>query len=158
MVASLTIPFDAYQYYSAGSRMRILAVDPGEKHIGIAISDPTGTIATPHSILKHVARMLDAAAISDLAAQNQVELIVVGRSLDENGDPSPQSRRADRFIEAIKQQTDLPVITWDESFSTQAARQARIEMRTPRQKRRGHLDDLAAAITLQSYLDSRSNF
>ena len=137
--------------------MRILAVDPGEKHIGIAISDPTGTIATPHSILKHVARMLDAAAIANLAAQNQVELIVVGRSLDENGDPTPQSRRADRFIEAIKQQIDLSVIPWDESFSTRAARQARIEMRTPRQKRRGHLDDLAAAIILQSYLDSRSN-
>ena len=138
--------------------MRILAVDPGEKHIGIAISDPTGTIATPHSILKHVARMLDAAAIANLAAQNQVELIVVGRSLDENGDPTPQSRRADRFIEAIKQQSDLSVIPWDESFTTRESRQARIDMRTPRQKRRGHLDDHAAAIILQSYLDSRSNF
>jgi len=137
--------------------MRVLAVDPGEKHIGIAISDPTATIATPHSILKHVARMLDAAAIADLAAQNQVELIVVGRSLDENGDPTPQSRRADRFIEAIRQQSDLQVISWDESFSTRDARQAQIDMRIPRQKRQGHLDDHAAAMILQSYLDTRSN-
>lgn len=137
--------------------MRILAVDPGQKHIGIAISDPTSTIATPHSVLKHRARMLDAAAIAALAAQNQVELIVVGRSLDETGDPTPQSRRADRFIEAIKQQTDLPVISWDESFSTRDARQARIDMRIPRHKRQGHLDDYAAAMILQSYLDSRSN-
>ena len=84
-------------------------------------------------------------------------MIVIGKSLDDDGSPTPASRRADRLAEAIRQQCDLPLHTWDESFSTQDARQARIEMGTSRQKRRGHLDDLAATVILQSYLDSRSS-
>jgi putative Holliday junction resolvase len=137
--------------------MRILAIDPGEKHIGIAISDPTGRIATPLTVLQHISRPLDAAEITNLAHQYQVEMIVIGQSMDEDGSSTPLSRRADRLAEAIHQQCDLPVTMWDESFSTQEARQARIEMGTTRRKRRGHLDDLAATVILQSYLDSKPN-
>jgi putative Holliday junction resolvase len=135
--------------------MRILAVDPGEKHIGIAISDPTGTIATPLTVLNHVSRPVDAASIAGLARENQAELIVVGKSLDEDGRSTPQSRRSDRLVEAIQQQCNLPIITWDESFSTREARQARLVMRTQRHRRSGHLDDLAATVILQSYLDDK---
>jgi putative Holliday junction resolvase len=137
--------------------MRILAVDPGEKRIGIAMSDPTSTIATPLTVVQHVSRLMDAASIADLANQHQASLIVIGKSFDEEGLPSPQSRRADRLAEAIRQQCDIPLVMWDESFSTQAARQARLEMGTTHRKRRGHLDDLAATVILQSYLDSRVN-
>ena len=136
--------------------MRILAIDPGKKRIGVAISDPTSTIASPLTVLQHTSRPLDAAAIANLANEHQVELIVVGKSLDDQGLPIPASRRAERLVEAIQQQCDIPVITWDESFSTQAARQARIEMGVSRRKRKGHLDDLAATVILQSYLDARS--
>lgn len=135
--------------------MRILAVDPGEKRIGIAISDPTGTIASPLTVLKHVSRPVDAATIADLAREHQVWLIVIGKSLDEDGLSTTQSRRSDRLAEAIQQQCDLPILSWDESFSTQEARQARIEMHVNRRKRSGHLDELAATLILQSYLDSR---
>jgi putative Holliday junction resolvase len=134
--------------------LRILAVDPGEKKIGIAISDPTGTIASPLAVIKHISRPLDAAAIADLAQQNQVGLIVIGKSLDEEGAPTPQSKRADHLAEAIHQQSELPVLYWDESFSTQEARSSRIALGLTRKKRRGHLDDLAAAVILQSYLDA----
>ena len=137
--------------------MRILAVDPGEKRIGIAMSDPTSTIATPLTVVQHVSRLMDAASIADLANQHQASLIVIGKSFDEEGLPSPQSRRADRLAEAIRQQCDIPLVMWDESFSTQAARQAHLEMGTTHRKRRGHLDDLAATVILQSYLDSRVN-
>jgi putative Holliday junction resolvase len=136
--------------------MRTLAVDPGEKHIGIAISDPTGTIASPLIILKHISRPVDAAAIAEIANQNQAGLIVIGRSFDDDGSPTPASRRADRLVGAIRLQCDLPLIAWDESFSTDTARQARIEMGVSRRKRKGHMDDLAAAVILQSYLDSRT--
>ena len=137
--------------------MRILAVDPGEKQHGIALSDPTGTIAAPLIILQHISRLLDAAAIVDLAQQHQAEMIVIGQSLDENGSSTPQSRRANRLADVIRQQSYLPVMMWDESFSTQEARQARIELGTTRRKRRGHMDDLAATVILQSYLDSNLN-
>jgi putative Holliday junction resolvase len=137
--------------------MRILAVDPGEKRIGIAISDPTGTIASPLTVVKHVSRLVDAAIIAELARQHQVGLIVVGKSLGEEGAPTPQSRRSDRLAEAIRQQCETQLVMWDESFSTQMARQARIDMGVKRDKRRGHLDELAATVILQSYLDSLAN-
>jgi putative Holliday junction resolvase len=134
-----------------------MAVDPGEKRIGIAISDPTGTIASPLTVVQHISRLLDAATIADLARQYQANLIVIGQSLDDDGLQTPASRRADRLAEAIKEQSDIPLKMWDESFSTQAARQARIEMGTSRRKRHGHLDELAATIILQSYLDTERN-
>ena len=132
-------------------------MDPGEKHLGIALSDPTGTIATPLKIIPHVSRPLDAAEIANLAQQHQAGMILLGQSMDEDGFSTPQSRRADRLAEAIHQQCDLPIMMWDESFSTQEARQARVEMGTTRRKRRGHMDDFAAAVILQSYLDSNTD-
>ncbi len=134
--------------------MRILAIDPGEKHLGIAISDPSGIIASPLTVLKHVARAIDAAAIAQIAEEHQAGLILVGQALDDEGQPTMQSRLADRLAEAIRQQSSLPVQMWDESGSTQAARQARLAMGVSRRLRRGHLDDLAATVILQSYLDS----
>jgi putative pre-16S rRNA nuclease len=134
--------------------MRILAVDPGEKRLGIAISDPSGTIANPLTVLKHVSRPVDAASIAQIAEQNQVGRIVVGQALDTENLPTLQSRRAAHLAEAIRQQTGLPVDLWDETGSTQAARAARLAMGVSRRKRRGHLDDLAATYILQTYLDA----
>ena len=133
--------------------MRILAIDPGEKNIGIAISDPTGTIANPLTIIKHVSRLINAATIAQLATENDAKLILVGQALNDEGKSTPQSRRSVRLAAAVKSQTDLPVELWDESGSTQAARQAQIMMGTSRKKRAGHLDDLAATYILQTYLD-----
>ena len=135
--------------------MRVLAVDPGEKRLGIAISDPSATIANPLTVVKHTARLIDAATIANLAYENNVGAIIVGATFDEEGELTPQGRRASRLAEAIRTQTELPVILWDESGSTQAARAARIHMGVTRAKRSGHLDELAATVILQSYLDSK---
>src|SRR4030067_157763 len=137
--------------------MRILAVDPGQKRIGIAISDPTASIANPLTVLQHISRPVDAGVIADLAAEHQAGLIVVGQSLDEQGQPTLEGRRAARLAAAIKAQTDLPVELWDESFSTSGARAARLALGSPRRRRRGHLDELAATVILQSYLASPSS-
>ena len=134
--------------------MRILAVDPGSKRIGLAISDQTGTIANPLTVVLHVARLVDAAAVTELAASRAVDLIVIGQSFDEEGNPSFEGRRSMRFAEALKTQTSIPVILWDESFTTQEARLARLQMGAARKSRSGHLDDLAATVLLQSYLDA----
>ena len=135
--------------------MRILAVDHGEKRIGLAISDPTGTIANPLKVVQHVSRVIDAAQVAEIAGDNQVELIVIGQSFDEEGRPNLAGRRAARFGEALKTQTQIPILMWDESFSTQSARAARLEMGVSRKKRAGHLDELAATIILQSYLETK---
>lgn len=139
---------------------RILAVDPGQKRFGIAVSDPTGLIANPLTILEHISREQDAAAIVSLAVEHQAEKIIIGQALSEDNQPTPQSRRAERLAHAIRQKTHLPVELWDESGSTQAARQAHIAVggtaRKRRQKGHGHLDDLAATYLLQTYLDAHS--
>ena len=134
--------------------MRVLGVDPGEKRLGIAISDPSGTIANPITVLQHVSRPVDAAAIAQLAQEYQAVRIVIGQAMDADGLPTPTGRRAMRLAEAIQMQIELPVVLWDESGSTQAAREARLAMGVSRRKRSGHLDDLAATYILQSYLDS----
>jgi putative holliday junction resolvase len=133
--------------------MRILAVDHGEKQIGLALSDPTATIASPLKVIKHVSRLMDAAQVANLAAENDATLIVIGQSYDEEGRPNLAGRRAAKFAEALKEQTQIPVILWDESFSTQDARATRIELGVSRKKRAGHMDELAAVMILKSYLD-----
>jgi len=134
--------------------MRILAVDPGSKRLGLAISDPTGTIANPLKVILHIARLVDAAAVAELAASRAAGIIVIGQSFDDDGNPTFEGRRSMRFAEALKTQTNIPVILWDESFTTQAARLARLQMGATRKNRSGHLDDLAATALLQSYLDA----
>ena len=89
--------------------MRILAVDHGEKRIGLALSDATATIASPLKVIEHVSRAIDAAQVADLAAQNEVTLIVIGQSFDEDGNPNPAGRRAGRFADELKNQTNLPI-------------------------------------------------
>lgn len=135
--------------------MRILAVDHGEKRIGLALSDPKGTIASPLTIVKHISRLLDAAQVANLAAENQVNLILIGQSFDEDGNPNLAGRRAAKFAETLKEQTQIPVELWDEAFSTKDARTTRIEMGVSRRKRAGHMDELAAVMILRSYLESK---
>ena len=135
--------------------MRILAVDHGEKRIGLALSDATATIASPLKVVEHISRAIDAAQVADLAVQNDVALIIIGQSFDEDGNPNPAGRRAGRFADELKNQTNLSIELWDESFSTQDARAARIDLGVSRKKRAGHQDVFAAVVILQSYLEAR---
>lgn len=135
--------------------MRILAVDHGEKRIGLALSDPTATIVSPLKVIEHSSRLMDAAQVANLAVESEVGLIVIGQSFDEEGNPNLAGRRAARFAEALKEQSEIPIVLWDESFSTQDARAARIELGVSRKKRGGHQDAFAAVMILQSYLESQ---
>ncbi|HEX8992794.1 MAG TPA: Holliday junction resolvase RuvX [Anaerolineales bacterium] len=135
--------------------MRVLGVDHGEKRIGLAISDATGMIARPLSVIEHISRAVDAAQVAAAAADHEAELIVIGQSFDEEGRANLAGRRAGRFAEALKTQTALRIVLWDESMSTADAREFRREAGTSRKKRRGHLDEAAAAVLLQSYLDAQ---
>jgi putative Holliday junction resolvase len=125
--------------------------------MGIAVSDLSATIANPLTVLPHRSRHEDAVQIAALAEENHAGAIVVGQSLDEDGSLKPMGRNAQNLAEEIRTVTDLPVIMWDEHGSTVKARRARIEMGVKRSKRGGHLDDLAATIILQSYLDAKGH-
>jgi putative holliday junction resolvase len=122
----------------------------------LALSDPTATIASPFKVIEHVSRTIDAAQVANLASENEVGLILIGQSFDDAGQPNLAGRRAAKFADALKQQTQIPVLLWDESFSTQDARATRIEMGVSRKKRAGHLDELAAVMILRSYIESQT--
>jgi putative Holliday junction resolvase len=126
---------------------RILAVDPGEVRIGLAISDPTGMLARPYKVLKHKSRRVDAIQISQEASQQAAALILVGLPLNQDGQVGPQARKSLRLVDAIKEETDIAVETWDESGTTKRALASHEEDEL--------LDARAAAYMLQDYLDAQ---
>lgn len=130
-------------------KSRILAVDPGQERIGLAISDPSATIARPLSVLKHLSRTKDVEAILEIAHDNEVGSILVGVALDSEGNIGPQARKSIRLVEELRKNTDLPIFVWDESRSTQEALRGR--------KPDPLLDARAAAVILQDYLDAQKN-
>jgi putative Holliday junction resolvase len=97
---------------------------------------------------------VDAASIAQIASERGASQIVIGQALDDDNRPTPQSRRGGRLAGALRSQTNIPVVLWDETGSTQAAQNARIALGASRSKRRGHMDDLAATYILQTYLDA----
>lgn len=134
--------------------MRILAVDPGDKRIGLALSDATGTIATPLLILAHESREADAARIAALAAEHGVERIVVGQAYGEDGQPNLSGRKAARLAGALRAASSLPVELWEESDSTQTALAARRAV-AGRKAAAEPIDAHAAAVILQDYIDNK---
>ncbi len=137
--------------------MRVLAVDHGEKRIGLAISDSTGALARPLKVIRHTNRETDVRLVRETAAEQGAELIVVGQSFDEEGQPNAAGRRAQRFADVLKTQSVVPVMLWDESMSTQDARTRRREAGVRKRARSAPVDAEAAAIILQSYLESRGD-
>jgi putative Holliday junction resolvase len=141
--------------YLPRNMMRALGVDHGEKRIGIAISDETGTIARPLTIIRHVSKQSDADRVLEEALRNGAGLIVIGQSTNEAGMPNMAGLRAMRFADLLKDMSAIPVLLWDESLTTQDARNLRMAAGARRKKRASPVDSLAAAVMLQSYLDSR---
>ena len=134
---------------------RVLGVDPGEKRIGLALSDPSQTIASPLEIIEHRSRQEAAQLIIKKAEEKEVVLILLGFADDWDGKTSYQAKRSLRLKDELIASGNIPVMLWSEYGSTKKAQTARRMMNTSRKKRTGHLDDLAATVILQSFLDSR---
>lgn len=138
---------------------RILALDVGERHVGVAISDPLGIIARPLQTLERGTDEEDSAAVAALVEEQDVKLVVVGQPLSLDGTEGPQARRTARYAEALAHHLPVQVIQWDERFSTDRAdeilRQTRGEKAKRRARSNGEIDAIAAAVILQSYLDSK---
>jgi putative Holliday junction resolvase len=133
---------------------RILGLDPGERRIGVALSDPTGTIASPHSVIDR--RAVDpAAAVRALCIENDVERIVVGLPTSLSGGEGPAAAAARAFATLVAEATGLPMEYQDERFTTVTAETALLEGGVSRAKRRDVRDKVAAAVILQTYLDRK---
>jgi len=135
--------------------MRFLGLDVGDKRIGIAVSDETALIASPRETLERSGNKKDIAHLLELARREEVSEILVGMPWKLDGSSGAQAEKVARFVEALRAATEIPIVIWDERLSTVGAERAMIEANVSREKRRGTVDRVAAALILQSYLDAR---
>lgn len=133
--------------------MRILALDIGEKRIGVALSDSLGWLATPLTVISYKKLADGLAAIEALVHAHQVKQVIVGYPRSLNGTAGPQARRVDKFVAQLRARLQVPVVLWDERLST--AQAERLVHETGRSVQRERIDALAAAVILQSYLDAQ---
>ena len=137
-----------------GGAGRVLALDFGDRRIGIALSDPLGLSAQPLMTLARTSWDRDLERIRALATEHEVRRIVVGLPLDMDGGRGPRVRLTEVFIERVQKATGLPVIPWDERLTTVQAERILLEGDVSRARRRAVIDQVAAVIVLQAYLDS----
>jgi len=133
--------------------MRLLGLDIGDKRIGIAVSDPTGFLATAERVLKRQSLEKDMQALAALVQEYQVGAIVVGLPLHLNGTAGEQAERVRHFVERLERHVSVPVVYWDERLSTAGAQRLLIEAGLRPADRAARLDAAAAAVILQNYLD-----
>ena len=134
---------------------RLLGLDVGERRIGVAVSE--GGIAVPLTIIEHRDRATDLARIVETARAEHASAIVVGLPLQPSGDEGEQARLTRRFGDQLAAEVDVPVVYHDESMSSvdAVAAAGRRTKRSGGKRTKVHIDDLAAAVILQRYLDSQ---
>jgi putative Holliday junction resolvase len=134
--------------------MRILALDLGERRVGVAISDPDGIMAHPLVQLEPRGRRDLVASVVALAEEHEAGRVVAGIPLLPDGTRGEQARRAEGVIAALREVLKVPVVEWDERFSTEDAQEKLRDAGVKPRQRRGRLDKAAAAVILQAYLDA----
>ena len=134
--------------------MRVMALDVGERRIGVAITDPLGISAQGVEVYERRGLEQDLAHFKALAAQWQVERWVLGLPLNMNGSGGAKVEEVQLLGEQIVESTGLPVDYMDERLTTVAAHRVLIEGGTSRKKRKGVVDKLAAVLILQSWMQS----
>jgi putative Holliday junction resolvase len=132
--------------------MRILGIDLGEKHSGIAVSDESGCIAFPHSVIDSGKNL--AANVSGILNETKAEQIVVGLPLNMDGTSGKKTAETEKFAEDLRRKTGIDVILWDERLTSVQTEKDLISAGMKRKKRKSIKDKIEAAVMLQSYLDS----
>ena len=133
---------------------RILGIDYGTKRIGVAISDPLGIIAQGVTTLANDSSLMK--RLEEVIRERGVTRVVVGMPYSDDGGKGATAREVDRLVDRLKQELHIEVDTWDESLSSIDAQRAMIAGGMKRKKRREkhRLDEMAARVMLQGYLDS----
>lgn len=132
-----------------------MALDLGEKRIGVALSDATRTIAAAHSVIARRSRAEDAARYAQLIAEHRVALLVVGLPITLGGEEGQRAAWVRDYAADLERQLSLPIVFWDESLSTKEAEAALRAQGRRGRKLKERVDAVAAAVILQSYLDAQ---
>jgi putative holliday junction resolvase len=136
--------------------MRHLALDVGDERIGVALSDLTGLMARPLETIARRAGSSSFLRLVELITQHNVGTIVVGLPLTPKGEEGAQVRSVQAYVRGLGEYTTLPIVYWDERYSTHRAQEILISNRHSRRRRQQATDAVAAAVILQEYLDSQS--
>lgn len=134
--------------------MRILALDPGTKRIGVAVSDETKTIAQPLETIPAEPFADFLARLKELLVEKEIDLVLIGLPRNMNGSYGPAAQKAEAFAAALKAAITVPIVMRDERLTTLQANKMMIQGNVRRGKRKENVDRTAAAILLQSYLDA----
>ncbi|MCC3375615.1 Holliday junction resolvase RuvX [Cohnella sp. REN36] len=134
---------------------RIMGLDYGDRRTGVAVSDLFGWTAQGVEVIEHKTEEACLRRVEALVRENEVEEVVVGLPKNMNGTVGPRGEICMAFAEALRQKLSMPVHLWDERLTTVAAERTLLEADVSRSKRKQVIDKMAAAILLQSYLDSR---
>jgi putative Holliday junction resolvase len=132
--------------------MRYLGIDPGERRTGLAISDPAGRIALPHRVLTHTGASEQLESVLLAVKETEADVIVLGQPRSLSGDEGPAQKKVERLARRLLGRA-LKVILWDERRTTVQAAAALHEMGVEAREQRGIVDQVAATLILQSYLD-----
>jgi len=133
----------------------VLAVDPGTKRVGLAVSDPTGTIAQALATIPAEPRPTLAARVAGIAREQEAGAIIVGLPRRLDGSFGPEAKAARELAGEVRRAAGLPVELVDERLTTAAAERSMIEGGVRREKRRASIDRVAATLLLQSHLDRK---
>jgi putative Holliday junction resolvase len=134
--------------------MRILALDHGTRRIGVAMSDETKTLAQPVEFIPAVPIAEFFKRLKEILAAHSVETILIGMPRNMDGTYGPAAAKVQDFIGELKSEVAVPIKTWDERLTSVQANRFLIQGGVRRQERKQKVDKMAAAILLQSYLDS----
>jgi putative Holliday junction resolvase len=135
--------------------VRVLGLDIGEKRIGVAVSDPSGSVATPLAVLDAHRALGDGQELARLVADYEVELLVAGLPLSLDGSEGPQALRVRGAAQRLATLVSLPLEFADERLSSTEARRTMTDAGVTDRDKRGSIDMVAASIFLQTYLDAR---
>jgi len=138
-------------------RKRVMGLDLGERRIGIALSDALRVTAQPLTVLERREAAVDLRAIAALAVTHDVERIIVGLPLMMNGTRGEQAQRVTAFVEALRRQVSCAIELLDERLTTVQGERSLIAMDVSRRKRKHVIDQVAAQLILQDYLDRHAN-
>ena len=137
--------------------MRILALDVGDKRIGVAVSDPLGILASPLTVVERKSDASSIDAILEVLSREEAGEIVVGLPISLSGGHSAQTLSVAAFVRKLEERSPVPVATADERYSTVEAERLLSQSKPTRSRSRGEIDAAAAAVILQTYLDSQSS-
>ena len=140
---------------SGGEPGRVMALDVGGRRIGVALSDSTRVLASPLTTLRAEPRRRAIEQIAELVARHEVAEIVVGLPLTLSGEIGPQAKLVQAFVEELRAALAVPLHMFDERLTSVAAERMMQGLGIKPERRRERIDEVAASIILQDFLDSR---